>query len=90
MQSLRAFSHEADRSLAQERYEARMPKRVSVAEAEELVREGYVLVDVRSVVEFEAGHPKGAFNVPVAFIEARGQVLNEALLIKLESKIFCS
>ena len=61
-----------------------MPKRVSVAEAEELVREGYVLVDVRSVVEFEAGHPKGAFNVPVALIEARGQVLNEAFTEVIE------
>ncbi|MBX3248348.1 MAG: rhodanese-like domain-containing protein [Myxococcales bacterium] len=26
--------------------------------------EGWVYVDVRSVPEFEAGHPEGAFNVP--------------------------
>ena len=41
-------------------------KRVSPAEAKRLVdEEGYVLVDVRSVPEFEAEHPTGAFNVPL-------------------------
>ena len=41
-------------------------KRVSPEEAQELVaKEGYAYVDVRSVPEFEAGHPKGAYNVPL-------------------------
>jgi rhodanese-related sulfurtransferase len=41
-------------------------KRVSPAEAHELVQgHGYVYVDVRSVPEFEAGHPEGAYNVPI-------------------------
>jgi rhodanese-related sulfurtransferase len=41
--------------------------RVSPAEADRLMREeGYVYVDVRSVAEFEAGHPAGAYNVPVS------------------------
>ena len=41
-------------------------KRVSPHEAEALVREqGYVYLDVRSVPEFEAGHPPGAYNVPI-------------------------
>ncbi len=40
-------------------------KRVSPTEADQLVREGgYVYVDVRSIPEFEAGHPAGAYNIP--------------------------
>lgn len=41
-------------------------KRVSAKEADELVRnQGYVYVDVRSIPEFDGGHPDGAFNVPL-------------------------
>ncbi len=40
-------------------------RRVSPAEARALMERGYVYVDVRSVAEFEAGHPEGAYNVPV-------------------------
>lgn len=41
-------------------------RRVSPAEAKRLVdEEGYVYVDVRSVPEFEAEHPQGAWNVPL-------------------------
>lgn len=41
-------------------------KRVSPKEADALVREhGYVYVDVRSTPEFEAGHPVGAYNIPI-------------------------
>ena len=41
-------------------------RRVSPAEAQQLVDgKGYVYVDVRSVPEFEAGHPTGAYNVPL-------------------------
>lgn len=40
-------------------------KRVSPREAQELMAQGYVYVDVRSVQEFEAGHPEGAFNIPL-------------------------
>ncbi len=40
-------------------------RRVSPQEASELLAKGYVYVDVRTVNEFEAGHPTGAFNVPV-------------------------
>ena len=43
------------------------PRRVSPKEAQDLIeKEGYVYVDVRSVGEFEQGHPTGAFNVPLA------------------------
>ena len=41
-------------------------KRVSPADAKRLLDEdGYVYVDVRTVAEFEAEHPAGAFNVPL-------------------------
>jgi len=40
-------------------------RRVNPAEAHTLIDRGYVYIDVRAVAEFEAGHPKGAFNVPV-------------------------
>ena len=41
-----------------------MIRRISPAEAHERMGAGYTYVDVRSVPEFEAGHPEGAFNVP--------------------------
>lgn len=41
-------------------------KRVSPKEADALVRDqGYVYVDVRSIPEFDSGHPTGAYNVPL-------------------------
>ncbi|HET6415419.1 MAG TPA: rhodanese-like domain-containing protein [Polyangiales bacterium] len=41
-------------------------KRVSPQEADALVKnEDYVYVDVRSIPEFDAGHPTGAYNVPL-------------------------
>ncbi len=54
-----------------------MARRVSAREAFELLEnEGYVQVDVRSVAEFEAGHPAGARNIPWMHIDARGRALN--------------
>ncbi len=39
--------------------------RVSAEEARRMVeQEGWLLVDVRSIPEYEAGHPPGAYNVP--------------------------
>jgi rhodanese-related sulfurtransferase len=40
--------------------------RVSPEEAQALIGEGYVYVDVRSEPEFERGHPAGAVNVPIS------------------------
>ena len=42
-----------------------MPKQVTVTEAAELMKEGWKYVDVRSIPEFEQGHPQGALNVPL-------------------------
>lgn len=52
-------------------------KRVSPEEAHELVRnQGYVYVDVRSIPEFEAGHPEGAYNVPILHMGPMGMSPN--------------
>jgi len=41
-------------------------RRVSPGEADALIKEeGYLYVDVRSVPEFDAGHPAGAYNIPL-------------------------
>jgi len=48
------------------RYNPGMPvKRVLAEVAADLLAQGYSYVDVRSVPEFDAGHPAGAYNVPL-------------------------
>jgi rhodanese-related sulfurtransferase len=42
-----------------------MVKRVTPPEAAELVASGWTYLDVRSIPEFEQGHPAGAANVPL-------------------------
>lgn len=60
-------------------------KRVSPEEALSLVeKEGYRYVDVRSVPEFEAGHPTGAYNVPIAHLGAMGMSPNPEFLAVME------
>jgi rhodanese-related sulfurtransferase len=62
-------------------------KRVSPEEARELMeKEGYVYVDVRSIPEFEAGHPTGAFNVPLAHLGPHGMAPNTEFLTIMERK----
>jgi len=40
-------------------------KHVTVQQAREQQREGATYIDVRSIPEFQQGHPEGAFNVPL-------------------------
>jgi rhodanese-related sulfurtransferase len=48
--------------------------------------EGYVYVDVRSVPEFEAGHPAGAINVPILHQDpVRGMVPNPDFLAVMQA-----
>jgi rhodanese-related sulfurtransferase len=42
-----------------------MAKRVTPQEAVELMAAGWAYLDVRSIPEFEQGHPAGATNVPL-------------------------
>lgn len=53
--------------------------RVSVVEAQRRVKEeGWVLLDIRSVVEFEEAHPAGAYNVPFLHKTKQGMIPNGA------------
>lgn len=62
-------------------------KRVSPAEAAKLIDdEGYVLVDVRTVPEFDAGHPKGAFNIPLNHASATGMTPNPDFLKVVQAR----
>jgi len=54
--------------------------RVSVEEASGKLAEGWTYVDVRTVEEFEAGHPPGAVNVPIAHAGAGGMAPNPDFL----------
>jgi rhodanese-related sulfurtransferase len=42
-----------------------MPKRILPKEAAALLGEGWAYLDVRSIPEFEEGHPAGATNIPL-------------------------
>ncbi len=61
-------------------------KRVSPVEAKQLVDEGYVYVDVRSVPEFEAEHPTGARNVPLMHMGPGGMTPNGEFLSVMEAR----
>jgi rhodanese-related sulfurtransferase len=52
------------------------PKRVSPREAHALLAQGYAYVDVRTEQEFAAGHPSGAYNVPIALAAGGGMQPN--------------
>ena len=56
-------------------------KRVSASEAAEMMSEaGYVYVDVRSIPEFDGGHPEGAYNIPLVQMGPRGMAPNPDFL----------
>jgi rhodanese-related sulfurtransferase len=62
-------------------------RRVSPREARELIEEqGYVYVDVRSVPEFERGHPEGAYNVPIAHLGPAGMAPNPDFTAVMEAR----
>jgi rhodanese-related sulfurtransferase len=60
-------------------------KRVSPAEAKQLVDEGWTYLDVRSEPEFAAGHPAGAHNVPVMHAGPRGMTPNADFTAVMEA-----
>jgi rhodanese-related sulfurtransferase len=51
-------------------------KRLGPSEAHALLAEGYVYVDVRTPEEFGAGHPAGAYNVPLLLAGGGGMQPN--------------
>ena len=59
-----------------------MPKRVTPEEAAELMAAGWQYLDVRSIPEFEQGHPRGAANVPLMHAQA-GRMTPNSLFQKV-------
>jgi rhodanese-related sulfurtransferase len=59
--------------------------RVSPEEAQALIGEGYIYVDVRSEPEFEKGHPASALNVPISHRGASGLVPNPDFVTVMEN-----
>ena len=63
-------------------------KRISPDEARDLVdTQGYMYLDVRSVPEFEAGHPTGAYNIPLNHMGPGGMSPNPDFLSVVQ-KVF--
>jgi rhodanese-related sulfurtransferase len=56
------------------------PTRISPQEASAKLAEGWTYVDVRTVEEFEAGHPPGAVNVPLMHAGGGGMTPNPDFL----------
>lgn len=62
-------------------------RRVSPEEARELIeKEGYLYIDVRSSQEFAAGHPEGAYNVPLLEMGPAGMTPNPDFLQVMEKQ----
>jgi rhodanese-related sulfurtransferase len=59
--------------------------RIGPAEAHEKMKnESFTYVDVRTEEEFAAGHPEGAFNVPISHAGAAGMEPNADFLAVME------
>jgi len=57
-----------------------MGKRVSPPEAAELIKQGWRYVDVRSIPEYDGGHPQGAANVPLLHMQGGRMAPNPEFL----------
>lgn len=62
-----------------------MAERVGPKEAQKRMEtEGYVYVDVRTVGEFDQGHPKGAYNAPLMIDGPSGRGPNAKMVAAIE------
>jgi rhodanese-related sulfurtransferase len=55
-----------------------MVKRVLPAEAADLLKDGWTYLDVRSIPEFDQGHPVGATNIPLLHYQGGRMAPNPA------------
>lgn len=60
-------------------------RRVTPQEAADLLAEGWTYVDVRTVPEFEAEHPRGAFSVPLLHQGQSGRTANPDFVHVMET-----
>lgn len=59
---------------------------VSPEEAHDLIEdEDYAYIDVRTVAEFEGGHPEGAYNIPVKLRGPAGMAANERFVAQVSA-----
>lgn len=63
-----------------------MIERISPEEAKRRLDAGWAYVDVRSVPEFEAGHPAGAYNVPLMHVGPHGMEPNASFMGVMEAR----
>jgi rhodanese-related sulfurtransferase len=62
-----------------------MPERIGPKEAQQRIeRDAYVYVDVRTVGEFDAGHPAGAYNAPLMIDGPSGRGPNASMVAAIE------
>src|SRR4051812_38666320 len=61
-------------------------KQISVKDAHDTLEKepSAIYIDVRTVREFTAGHPQGAVNIPVAFHNPGGMMINEEFVRVVE------
>jgi rhodanese-related sulfurtransferase len=50
-----------------------------------MTKDDWIYVDVRTVAEFDAGHPAGAYNVPIAIDGAGGRGPNAAFVPAMQA-----
>lgn len=62
-----------------------VPRSVPVRVAHELLLAGHRYLDVRTVEEFDAGHPVGATNIPYMFRVGSGMTKNPGFLAEVSS-----
>ena len=62
-----------------------MPRRESAATCATLITEGYVYLDVRTVAEFDAGHPSGAYNIPAFIADSGAMAPNPSFVAEVRS-----
>lgn len=63
-------------------------KRITPDEAAKLLEEGWNYVDVRSIPEFEQGHPAGAYNVPLQHRTPQGAMAPNPDFVAVMSAAF--
>src|SRR4051812_27260338 len=61
-----------------------MPNRVTPKEAAALVKDGYTYLDVRSIPEYQQGHPAGSKNIPLMHLEGGRMTPNTEFMQVLE------
>lgn len=62
-------------------------RRVTPAEAADLLAGGWIYVDVRTVQEFDAGHPPGAYSVPLMLQGPGGRTSNPEFVAVVEGAL---